>query len=123
VAVALTPTERSIRGTLASYTSWANTKNRTTRSQPGRDKFRRSFDEQIEREHPELDPETRAKMAEAAFRAHMARLSLASAKARRKKAENAKDAERVDAAPEGGIYEGLPDNQHADQKRVGREIR
>jgi hypothetical protein len=85
----LTPEERSQRARLSAFASWANTPDRTARSQRGRDAFRESFDKKVDRDHPELDPEARAKMAEAAYRAHFARMAFEQAKRRREKSTNA----------------------------------
>src|ERR1700733_11537967 len=40
----LTPSERSLRASLASDTSWRNTVDRTARSQPGRDAMARKLE-------------------------------------------------------------------------------
>lgn len=41
--MSLTPAERSRRSALASYTSWGNTENRTTRTAPARRAFEQRF--------------------------------------------------------------------------------
>jgi hypothetical protein len=79
-STSLTPTERKLRASDAGNTSWANTENRTKRTQPGRDAFRKSFEDLSI-----ADPVERAKRAENAFKAHMAKLAFNSAKARRKR--------------------------------------
>jgi hypothetical protein len=83
--VALSKTERFLRAKIASHESWAHTADRTARSQYGRDAFRKSFEGKVDPDH-KLDPVERAKRAESAFKAHMARLAFRSAQARRKKA-------------------------------------
>ena len=80
----LTPAERSIRGTIAVHESWANTPDRTKRSQPGRDAFRQSFEDKVDPDR-KLDPAERAKRAESAYKAHFARMAFKSMKARRAK--------------------------------------
>jgi hypothetical protein len=84
-STSLSPTERSLRSSIAGLTSWAATKDRTARTEHGRDAFRESF------EDPSIaDPVERAQRAEAAYRAHFAQMAFESAKARRKRTENAK---------------------------------
>jgi hypothetical protein len=82
----LTPEQRSLRGKIAGYSSWKKTKDRTARTQAGRDAFRESFQDVVDPDHV-LPPIERAKAGEAAYREHMARLAFESSK-RRKKAEN-----------------------------------
>ncbi|MDT5149220.1 MAG: hypothetical protein QOI01_953 [Mycobacterium sp.] len=84
--LSLTPSERTLRASLASDASWANTENRTTRTQPGRDAMRRKFEDQVDPERT-LSPAERAKRAESARRAHFKRMALRSAVARRKARE------------------------------------
>jgi hypothetical protein len=80
----LTPEERRQRSRLAAYKSWAATTDRTKRSQHGRDAFRKSFDDKVEREHPELDAAARSEMAEAAYKAHFAKMAFQRSKRRTK---------------------------------------
>ena len=70
----LTPAERSLRGTLASHQSWANTENRTERTAPAR----KALDAKFLAEAGG-DP----KRAESLRKAYYARLAFLSAKARR----------------------------------------
>jgi hypothetical protein len=95
-STSLGPTERKLRASLAAHESWVNTEDRTARSQHGRDAFRQSFEDKVDPDH-RLDPTERAKRAENAFKAHMSRLALASAKARRKKDENKKTVNATNA--------------------------
>ena len=78
----LTPAERSLRGTLASYESWANTKDRTGRTAPGRAANLARFEKMVDPDGT-MPPEARAKAAEAAKQAHFTRMAFLSAKARR----------------------------------------
>jgi hypothetical protein len=78
----LTPAERSLRGQLASYESWANTKDRTARTAPGRAANMARFEKLVDPDGT-LTPEARSKAAEAARRAHYTRMAFNSAKARR----------------------------------------
>lgn len=67
--------ERSLIASIAAHESWANTPNRTTRTQPGRD----ALDARFLREAGG-DPQR----AESLRKAHFKRLALKSAQARRK---------------------------------------
>jgi hypothetical protein len=82
----LTPAERKLRASGAGHASWANTEDRTARSQPGRDAFRKSFEDKVDPDHV-LEPIERAKRGENAYKSHMARIAFQSSKARRKKAK------------------------------------
>lgn len=73
-----TPAELSLRGKLAVETSWANTENRSARTAPGRQAFESRFLEEAGG-----DP----LRAEHLRKAYYLRLALASAKARRLRAE------------------------------------
>ena len=72
----LTPAERSLRGTLASHQSWANTENRTERTAPARAALDQKFLDQAGG-----DP----KRAESLRKTYYARLAFLSAKARRER--------------------------------------
>ena len=78
-----TPSERQQIGRIGGLVSWANTADRTRRTQPGRDAFLRRFDDQVDPER-RLSPQERAKRAEAAKKAYFAGLALKSARARRR---------------------------------------
>ncbi len=80
----LTPSERALRASLASHASWANTENRTARTQPGRDAMWEKFYDQVDPDRT-LTQQERHKRATNARKAHFQRLALASAKARRAK--------------------------------------
>lgn len=78
----LSESERSIRGSIAVNTSWANTSDRSARTAPAR----RAFDERFKRQvdpNNELPEAERNRRAESAKRAYYGKLALASAKARR----------------------------------------
>ncbi|MGH9287982.1 MAG: hypothetical protein ACRD0V_06795 [Acidimicrobiales bacterium] len=81
----LTPAERSLRARLAVHTSWANTGDRAARTAPTRRGALERFERQVDPEGT-LRPAERARRAEQAMRAHMARLALKSAQARRRRA-------------------------------------
>lgn len=78
----LTPTERTLRARVASHESWANTDDRTARTEPGRQAFFARFERQVDPDGT-LPPDERAKRAESARKAHFSRLAFESAKARR----------------------------------------
>lgn len=92
-----TASERSMRATLASYTSWANTADPVARTEPARQTFIESFASQVDPDGT-LPPAERARRAEAAHKAHMMRLALRSAQSRRRAAER-RAGERRAAAP------------------------
>jgi hypothetical protein len=84
----LTSSERSLRASLASDTSWRNTVDRTARSQPGRDAMARKLERETiaaigESAWAAMTPAEQAKRVESARRAHFKRLALKSSVARR----------------------------------------
>ena len=80
--------------------SWANTEDRTARTAAARAKALRRFEEQVDPDGV-LDPVERAVRAEHARKAYMLKLAMASAKARRLRAQAA-DIEADLAAEEAG---------------------
>lgn len=84
----LTPAERTLRARLAAHQSWAATPDPAKRLAPARAAFRARFEHEVDPDGT-LDPAERARRAEHAHRAHMSRLALASAKARRIRKEAA----------------------------------
>ena len=78
----LNAAERRLRGQLASYESWANTKDRSARTAPGNATNMARFEKLVDPDST-MAPEARAKAAEAAKQAHFARMAFLSAKARR----------------------------------------
>ena len=85
----LTPAERSLRGTLASHQSWANTENRTERTAPARKALDEKFLDQAGG-----DPVR----AESLRKAYYARLAFLSAKARRGRSQAREAIQGGDAA-------------------------
>ena len=73
-----TPQERSLAGSIAAHTSWANTTNRTERTAPARAGLDARFLQEADG-----DPQRAASLK----KAHFQRMALASAKARRAKAD------------------------------------
>jgi len=77
----LTPAQRSTRARLAAYAMHAEGK---TNTRPASAAFLRRFENAVDPEKT-LPPDERARRAEWALRAHMARLSLRASQARGKK--------------------------------------
>lgn len=86
-----------INGSIGGHTSWSHTTDRPARTAPARQGFQQKFEREVDPDGT-LDATTRAQMAESAFKAHMARMALASVKAREAKAREAK----AKAKPEQG---------------------
>jgi hypothetical protein len=80
----LTPEQRSLRASIAANTSWANTPDRSARTEKARranlDRFYRMVPAEI------TDPAQRAKAAENLKRAHYQRMAFRSAQVRRREA-------------------------------------
>lgn len=78
------PTERVLRARMAAHMSWANTSDRTARTEPGRKALRSKFEREVDPEGvlPEAE---RQRRAESARKAHFTRLALKSAQARRRR--------------------------------------
>lgn len=85
---ARTPSERKLGASIAAHTSWANTENRTARTQAARDAFYQRF---LNEAHG--DPVA----AENLRKAHYARIQLKAAQARRKAKEQTAIAEAAEA--------------------------
>jgi membrane-bound lytic murein transglycosylase B len=79
--MALTPELRSLRGSIAAHTSWANTTDRTARTAKARQAALDRFERQVDPEGV-LRPEDRAKRAESARRAFYQQMAYKSAKVR-----------------------------------------
>jgi hypothetical protein len=84
----LTPAERSLRARIAVHMSWAHTTDRTARTAPARRAALQRFERQVDPDG-QLKPAERTRRAEQAMRAHMARLALRSAQARRRRRRDA----------------------------------
>ena len=81
----LSAAERTLRGRIAAYAMHAANDPRET-TKAARGAFIAKFERQVDPDGV-LPPAERARRAEAAMRAHMSRLALKSARARRKRAE------------------------------------
>jgi hypothetical protein len=92
----LPSSERKLRASLAGLTGWANTVDRSARGVHASRGLYEKFDRATD---PTLPDDVRAKMADCAFRAHMKRLTLKSATARRlrKEAQERQAQERREA--------------------------
>ena len=77
--MSLTPSERTLRASIAAHTMWANTDDWSARTKPGRDAFRRSFDKQVDPKGV-LAPAERSKRGEALYQAHFKKMALAKSK-------------------------------------------
>lgn len=77
----MTPNERSLRARLAAHTLHAKG---GTNTEPAREAFLERFEREIREAHPELSDAEVARRAEHSRKAHMTRLALKSAQARRK---------------------------------------
>lgn len=78
----LSPAEASTRGRLGAHTRWAQETDRSAATEPARAGFLAKFERQVDPDGV-LDPRERAIRAEHARKAHMQRLSLRAAAARR----------------------------------------
>ncbi|MFD0138017.1 hypothetical protein ACFVIL_29255 [Streptomyces sp. NPDC127159] len=83
----MTPEERRLRAQLGAEVSWANTVDRTARTEPGRRAAEARFEKQAREMHPDADETHIAKVAEHLRKAHLRRIGLASATKRRKTRE------------------------------------
>jgi hypothetical protein len=81
----LTPSQRRTRSRQASYTSWANTADRTARTEPGRRGMYKKFEDQVDPDRT-LAPAERAKRVESARKAYFTRLAFLAVKAKRQRA-------------------------------------
>jgi hypothetical protein len=76
--MALSPAQRTLRARIAAESMHAQGKTNTTKARKG---FMARFEREVDPERT-LSPQERAKRADHALKAHMAKLALASARAR-----------------------------------------
>ncbi|WP_204342784.1 hypothetical protein [Micromonospora terminaliae] len=76
------PDVRRMAGRIGGHMSWANTPDRAARTAPGRQAALDRFEREIDPDGT-MDPVERARRADCLRRAHMARLSLKAAQARK----------------------------------------
>ncbi|KAA9157977.1 hypothetical protein FPZ12_023885 [Amycolatopsis acidicola] len=79
-----------MRARMAAYRSWANTSDRTARTEPARRSADSRFEQQVDPAGV-LPPETRAQRAAAARSAYFVRLAWASARSRQLRRHNKKN--------------------------------
>lgn len=84
--MSLSPGEKVLRARAGAHASWANTADRTARTDQARAAFLERFSLQVDPDGS-LDPVERARRAEHARKAYFAGLALKSAVARRKRVE------------------------------------
>ncbi len=77
--MALSPSERTLRASIAAHTMWAKTDDWAARTKPGRDAFRLSFDKKVD-PNGVLNPVERTKRGEALYQAHFKKMALAKSK-------------------------------------------
>lgn len=77
--------ERSMLASIAANERWSKVENRNAATQAAREGFNGRFEKMVD-PNGELPADERARRAEAAKKAHMTRLALASARSRRAKA-------------------------------------
>lgn len=78
----LSPEQRILRARAAVHASWANTADRTARTEPARQAFMRRFEDAVDpgRQLPEAQ---RKQRSESAMKSHMASLALKRSKRRK----------------------------------------
>jgi len=84
---ALTPEQRTLRARIAANTRWSQ-EDPTENAVRGQKGLRARFLREVDPDSA-LTPAERERRADAAYRAHMARLALASSKARARKGDDA----------------------------------
>lgn len=99
---AQTPDDRSLVARIAAHESWARTGDRARRTAPARAAFLKRFEAEVDPDGT-LDPAERATRAEHAYKAHMARIALKSAQARRARKD---ELNRIAASSPEGWPEG-----------------
>jgi hypothetical protein len=91
MAAGLTSRERSQRARIGAHAKWAQCDDPSAATAPGRTKFMERFELEVDPEG-KLPPDERARRAEHKRKEYFARLAFRSARARRKKAGKAGDA-------------------------------
>lgn len=79
----LTPEQRTLRARIAANTRWSHDPHGKANAERAQRGLRAKFRRQVAKEHPGLSPDRLDKLAAAAFRAHMARLSFLGSKKHR----------------------------------------
>jgi hypothetical protein len=81
----LTPSERSLRASIAVNESWAHTPDRSARTAAARAAFLARFEHEVDPDGV-LDPAERSRRAENKRKAHFSRMALQASKSRRQRA-------------------------------------
>lgn len=81
-SISLTPEQRTMRARLAALTRWSQEDNPKANGQRAQAGLREKFRREVAQQFPDLAPAELERRADAAYRAHMVRLALASSKAR-----------------------------------------
>jgi hypothetical protein len=100
--VPITESDRSLIGRIGAHKSWANTQDRSARTEPARRAMFEKFELEVDPNH-ELTPAERAKRAECARKEYYARLALKSAQARRRAKDAQAQANTVKLAPRAAV--------------------
>lgn len=96
----VTPSERSLIGTIGACALWAGVEDRTAHTAPARRAFNERFYDAVDPDR-KLPPDERERRAEAKRKQYFATLALKSAKSRRRAKERAFEA-RIETAALGG---------------------
>lgn len=91
------PAERRLKAQIAANLGWANTPDRSARTEPARRGLQESWERKADPDRV-LTPQERAKRVENLKRAHFQRMALASAESRRRRSAELKKATEPDAA-------------------------
>jgi hypothetical protein len=79
--LSLTPEQRRLRASVAAHVQWASEPDRSARTKAARDGLLAKYEREVDPDG-KLPPEERRRRAEHLRKAHMARMALASSRAR-----------------------------------------
>lgn len=116
----LTPAERSMRARLGAHSQWARTEDRAARTAAARAGFQKRFENQVDPDGV-LEPAERAKRVVHARQEHMLRMAMASAKARRLRAQLA-DIEAALADDGADDEDGVATATHSNTEQHGGAV-
>ena len=111
--------DRQLAGRAGALRSWANTDDKTARTQPGRDAFLSKFEREVDPDG-KLPEKERTERALLARRAYMTQLALRSAKVRREKAQKRKGKSGVQKPGEDDYSE---DDYESECAIISRDVR
>lgn len=89
-SLGMTPAQRSLRARIAAHKSWANTPNRTARTNAARKAANDRFEKMVDPEGV-LPPHVRKQLAASERSAHFSKMALRSAESRRAKGSKRKN--------------------------------